>query len=157
MILLLITAKLADTLSDDLTGVLSMPDRDRLPLHPVELLLDGVSWTPDRFDGNWYAFLRLVSWFDSCGSAAMADADVMVIPCFAALGLAFGISSSFENFEGPLVGVCSNVGIRDLRAFTEVLFAAGSGGSLLVEEGTRTQLDGGISSTSSEITADFLS
>lgn len=87
----------------------------------------------------------------------MADADVIVIPCFAALGLAFGTSSSFENFEGPLVGVCSTVGIRYLRAFTEVLFAAGSGGTLVVEEGTRTQLDGGISSTSSEITADFWS
>lgn len=126
-------------------------------MHPVEVLLDGVSWTPDRFDGNSYAFLRLVSWFDICGSAAMADDDVIVIPCLAALGLAFGMSSSFENFEGPLVGVCSTVGIRYLRAFTEVLFAAGSGGSLVVEEGTRTQLDGSISPTSSEITADFWS
>lgn len=94
---------------------------------------------------------------DSCGSAAIADDDVIAIPCFAALGLAFGISSDFENFEGPLVGVCSTVGIRCLRAFTEVLFAARSGGSLLIEEGTRRQLDGGISSTSSEITADFWS
>lgn len=87
----------------------------------------------------------------------MTDDDVVVISCSTALGLAFDMLFNFENLEGPLVGVCSTVGIKYLRGSAELLFACGSARSLVVEAGTRRQLDGGISSASSAITADFWS
>ena len=53
-----------------------------------------------------------------------------------------------RNLEGPLVGVCSTLG-KSLSPNLLVLLLTKVDGALLVEEGTRDALDGGMSSNSS--------